>query len=168
MHAGCSPTLLNFAVPSFCWIRFPLYLLLCTVFLLNADPSLLTGLCNSLSAGFASVESFALLPFSCFKHVWHRFLGILSLDLSTLSLSSSLARDLQHITWRLSCCLLEVGHQQNLDLVASHRLGHLCFSRHMCCDSTNTSTRSFQDVRISSGIFSLVELEMQISRPFSL
>ena len=124
MHAGCSPTLLNFAVPSFCWIRFPLYLLLCTVFLLNADPSLLTGLCNSLSAGFASVESFALLAFSCFKHVWHRFLGILSLDLSTLSLKLAGSRS---ATYNLATELLSARGR------ASTKSGP-------CCESSSGSS----------------------------
>ena len=143
--------------------------------------SLLTWLCTSLSAGLPRWSFIALLPLSCFRHVWHRFLGCQSLELFTLSLSlsSSPARDLQqktwqlrfcllevkiHCTWRLSCCLLQVGHRYVLDLAASHRLGHLCFSWHVwsrCSFLRNfdlflklfviTSTRSFQDVRISSG-----------------
>ena len=64
-----------------------------------------------------------------------------------LFLSSSLARDLQHVTWRLICCLLEVGHQQNLDFGASHHLGHLCFSWHVGCNSTTVFC--FQDGRFS-------------------
>ena len=51
----------------------------CTVFLLNAGPSLLTWLCTSLSAGLPRWSFLALLPVSCFKHVWHRFLGCRSL-----------------------------------------------------------------------------------------
>ena len=57
--------------------------------------------------------------------------GLASVELFALFLSSSPARDLQHITWRLSCCLLEVRNQQNLDFAASHHLGHLCFSWHV-------------------------------------
>ena len=55
------PTLLNFADQSFCWMR-PL---------LSADPSLLTWLCTSPSAGFASVWwSFLAIFFVFFqKHV---------------------------------------------------------------------------------------------------
>ena len=131
-----------------------LCLLPCTVFLLMR-PSLLTWLCTSLSAGLPRWSFHALF------------------------LSSSPARDLQQKTWRLcfcllevgihctwqpSCCLLEVGHQQNLDFASSHHLGHLCFSWHVwtsCSFLRNfdlfmklfviTSTRSFQDVHISSG-----------------
>ena len=55
------------------------------------------------------MEPFALLPFSC-RHVWHRFIGCLPLELFTLSFSSSSrARDLQHITWRLRFCPLKVS-----------------------------------------------------------
>ena len=57
--------------------------------------------------------------------------------------SSSSARDLQHRTClRLRCCLslcsglLEVGLQYVLDLAASHLLGHLYLSWHLCCNST--------------------------------
>ena len=50
------------------------------------------------------------------------------LDVWTFSRSLSQARllsarDLQHRTWRLSCCLLEVGRRHVPDLAASHRLG---------------------------------------------
>ena len=63
-----------------------LYLLLSSAFLLNA--AVLADLAWYLAVGgSASVESFALLTFSCFKHVWHRFLGCLSLELLTLSFS---------------------------------------------------------------------------------
>ena len=68
------PTLfvLCFAIRIVCRMRFPLCLLLCTVFLLNAGPSLPNWHCISLSAGFASVWwSFLALFLSCFKHVWH-------------------------------------------------------------------------------------------------
>ena len=164
-----------------------LYLLLSSVFLLNADPSSLSFLlvavhglsapglvprCRRVCLGgvFCSLTILVLqarlapLPQLPVLGAFH-----------ALFLSSLPARDLQHITWRLrfcllefgihctwrlSCCLLVVGHQQNLDLVASHRLGHLCFSWHVlsrCSFLRNldlklfvTSTRSFQDVRISS------------------
>ena len=69
-----------------------LYLLMSSVFLLNA--AVFADLAWYLAVGgSASVESFALLPFSCFKHVWHRFVGCLSLELITLS--SSQARRLE-------------------------------------------------------------------------
>ena len=51
----------------------------CIAVLLDADPSLLTWLRTSLSAGLPRWSFLALLPLSCFKHVWHRFLGCLSL-----------------------------------------------------------------------------------------
>ena len=47
---------------------------------------MLTWLGTSLSAG---LPRWSLLPFSCFKHVWHRFLGCLSLELFTLSCSQA-------------------------------------------------------------------------------
>ena len=110
----------------------------CTVFLLNADPSLLAWHCTSLSAGLPRWRLLTLLPLSCFKHVWHRFLGCLSLLCGAshtlfllLSSSSVSARGLQHLpsdcavaargqhhcTWRLSCCLLEVGRWHVLALL---------------------------------------------------
>ena len=98
-------------------------------------PSLLTWLCTSRSA---------VLPRLCFEHVWHRFLGCLSLLCGVvhalfLCLSSSSfvnsrsatsylatallsARSLQHCIRRLSCGLLEVGIRNVLDLAAGHRL----------------------------------------------
>ena len=149
----------------------------CTVFLLNAavfvDLAFYLAVCGS-----ASVESFALLPFSCFGHVWHRFAGCLPLELFTLSLSSSPARDLQHTTLRLSCCLLQVGHQQNLDFAASHHLGHLCFSWHVRGrDSFLRNVGLFLKLRYVEefpgcrrfiGDVSRKELEMQIRLVFSL
>ena len=114
---------------------------------------------------------------------------------NSLSLSSSPARNLQqitwklrfcllevgiHCTWRLSCCLLEVRHRYVKDLDASHRPGHLCFSWHVwsrCSFLHNfdlflklfviTSTRSFQDVRTSSDN-SRVELERQTRLVFAV
>ena len=75
-----------------------LFLLLCTVFLLNADPSLLTWLCTSRSAGFASV--------------WWSFPALVL----SLKLVCCRVEILQHLSWRLhhcirrpSCGLLEVG-----------------------------------------------------------
>ena len=87
----------------------------CTVFLLNADPSLLTWLCTLLSAGLPRWTFLALLPLSCFKHAWHRFLGCRSLLCRAVRALFQFfqarllsARDLQHLTSRLRCCLLEV------------------------------------------------------------
>ena len=78
--------------------------------------------------------------------------------------SSSSARDVQQRTWRVRCCLLEVGHRHVLDLAASHRLGHLYLSWHLWRHGSFRRnpdqllklfdialTRSFQGVRISSG-----------------
>ena len=91
------------------------------------------------------------------------------------------ARDLQHLTWRLSCSLLEVGLRYVLDLAASHRLGHLCLLLHLWshCSFLRdldlslklfdiTSTRSFQGCPHFTWDISLVELDMRISRLFSL
>ena len=71
-------------------------------------------------------------PIPCFKHFWHRFFGCLSLlcgashahlphSLSsslaraTLNLTTALlsARSRHHCTWRLRCCLLQIGHQKS-------------------------------------------------------
>ena len=149
---------------------------------------MLTWLCTSLSAGFALVWwSFLALFLSCFKHLWHWFLGCLSLlcgafhalflslklvcsRCATLNLATVLlsARGRHHCTWRLSCCLLEVGLQCVLDLVASHRPGSRVLLKARVLQLHNgvlcnlhlflklfdiTSTRSFQDVLISSGMF---------------
>ena len=122
-----------------------------------------------------------------------RGLGLVKLSCSRFLFLSQArllsARDLQHLTWRLSCCLLEVGHRNVLDLAASDRLGHLCFSWHVwsrCSFLRNfdlflklfviTSTRSFQDVRISSGttlvqnsrgknqlVFAVISVRMSLS-----
>ena len=116
-------------------------------------PSLLTWLCTSLSAGLPRWSFLALLPLSCFEHVWHRFLGCLSLLCGAshalfffLSSSSAVgsrsatsylatallsARSLHHCIRRLSCGLLEVGLRCVLDLAASHHLGHLCLFLHL-------------------------------------
>ena len=116
-------------------------------------PSLLTWLCTSLSAGMPRWNFLALLPLSCLEHVWHRFLGCLSLlcgasNALFLFLSSSsavisrsatsylatallTARSLHHCIRRLSCGLLEVGLRCVLDLAASSHLGHLCLLLHL-------------------------------------
>ena len=134
--------------------------------MLNADPSsrssLLVavhglpaecGLCTSLSTGLPRWSFLALLPLSCFKHVWRRFLGCLPLLCGAshalfLFLSSSSvvgsrsatshlanamlsARNLHHCIRQLSCGLPEVWLQNILDLTASHRLGHLCLPLHL-------------------------------------
>ena len=79
------PTLLNFAVPSFCWMRFPLYLLLCGRLCCGFVPRCRRALPRS---GGAFLLSFSLSLFQA------RLLS---------------ARDLQHLTWLLRGCLLEVG-----------------------------------------------------------
>ena len=68
-------------------------------------PSLLTWLCTSLSAGLPRWSFLALLPLSCFRHVWHRFLGCLSLELFTLSFSLKLAGS-RSATYNLATALL--------------------------------------------------------------
>ena len=102
----------------------------------------------------------------------------LSLFLSFSLSQARPGRDLQHITWRLRCCLLVVGHQQHLDFAASHRLGHLCFSWHVgsrCSLLHNfdllLKLHQVEEVpgcpHFTWDIF-LIELEMQILRLFSL
>ena len=95
-------------------------MLLCTVFLLNAavfaDLYLAVG-------GLASVE---------LKHVWHGLLGLpirFSHSLS-LKLVCCLFEICNIVLGELCSCLFEVGHRHVLDLLASHHLGHLCFSLH--------------------------------------
>ena len=136
------PTLLNCAF----------YLLLCTVFLLNADPSLLTWLCTSLSFSLSQA----------------RLLSARDSATSYLATARRSARSLHHCIRRLSCGLLEVGLRYVLDLAASHRLDHLCLPLHLWshCSFLRdhdlslklfhiTSTRSFHGVRISPWTFSL-------------
>ena len=119
---------------SFCWMgllfRMPsLFPLRCSVFLLKA--AVFADLALNLAVSGLCLGRVEL---SC---VWHHFLGCLYLlcvafdALLPHSLSSSPARDLQHWTWRLRCCLLEVWHRYVLDLAASHHRDHLCFSWHV-------------------------------------
>ena len=125
---------MNCADHSFCWMRISVFsffgLLLCIAFLLDAavfaDLALYLAVC-----GLASVElpcSLTMLVLQALLAPFPR-LPILG-AFRALFLSSSPARDLQHRIWRLRCCLLEVGYK-NLDFVASHHLGHLCFSWHV-------------------------------------
>ena len=120
--------------------------------------------------------SFAFAP--AVHRLMNALCGVLMLP---FSFSSSPARDPQHRTWRLRCCLLEVGLRRGLDLAASHRLDHLYLSWHLWSHDSFlpnldqllklfniTSTRSFQGVRTSSGTFSLVELEIEIRLLVSL
>ena len=122
------PTLfvLCFAIRIVCRLRFPLCLLLCTVFLLNAGPSLPTWHCISLSAGFASVWwSFlalfllvlqtrlalnSLAAYPCCVEPFILSFTFSSLKLvcsrsATLNLATALlsARSRHHCTWRLLC-----------------------------------------------------------------
>ena len=138
-------------------------------------PSLLTWLCTSLSAGFASVWwSFPALVFSL-SFSSSSVVGSRSAT-SYLASARLSARSMHHCIRRLSCGLLEVGLRYVPDFAASHRLGHLCLSLHLWshCSFLRdldlslklfviTSTRSFQGVRISPGTIFLVELEMPIS-----
>ena len=89
--------------------------LLCTVFLLNA--AVFADLALYLAVGGLCLggASLVLLQLSCFKHVWHRFIGCLSLcgafhALLPLSLSSSPAVGSRSATsyLQLRCCLLEI------------------------------------------------------------
>ena len=112
-------------------------------------PSLLTWLCTSLLAGFASVElsrshttlvlqtRLAPIPRLPILAVWS-FSRSPSLSLKLVCLSSSRSatsylatRGLHHCIRRLSCCLLEVGFRYVLNLAASHHLSHLCSSLHL-------------------------------------
>ena len=116
-------------------LLFPFCMLPCTVFLLNA--AVFADLALYLAVGgLASVELSCFLTTLVLQARLAPFPRLpIHGAVRALFLSSMPARDLQHITWRLrfrlSCSLLEVGHQQNLDLAASHRLGHLCFSWHV-------------------------------------
>ena len=146
-------------------------------------PSLLTWLRTSLWAGLPRWSFPALLPLSCSSTsgtdssaAYPCCVELFSLSFSSSQARLLSARDLQHATAllsarglhhcirRLSCGLLEVGHQQNLDFAASHHRGHLCLPLHLSrhCSFLSdldlflklfdiTSIRNFQDVRISAG-----------------
>ena len=155
-------------------LLFPFCLVPCTVLLLNA--AVFADLALYLAVGgLASVELSCSLTTLVLQERLAPFprLPILG-AFHALFLSSSPARDLQHKTWRLSCCLLEVGRQQNLDFAASHRLGHLCLV------SRCSLLRNFDLLlklhhieefprcpHFTWDIF-LIELEMQILLLFSL
>ena len=99
LHAGCrSHAFELFEISSFSDKRllFSLYLLLCTVFLLNA--AVLVDLALYLAVGglcLGLLELSCSLSLSCFKHVRHRFFGCLSLEPFSCSLSPSQARRLE-------------------------------------------------------------------------
>ena len=134
-------------------MRFLVYLLLCTVFLLNA--AVFADLASYLAvAGLASVEltcsritlvlqaRLAPIPRLPILAVWSCSRS-LSLSLSSSSVVGSRsatsclatallsARGPRHCIRRLSCGLLEVGLRYVLDLAASDRLGHLCLPLHL-------------------------------------
>ena len=159
---------------------FPLRSLLCTVFLLNAAVFVNLALCLAV-CGSASVESFALLPFSCFRHVWHRFIDCLPLELFTLSFSLKLASS-RSATYNLAAALLSARGR------APTKTG-------LCCESSSGSSvllmarvlqlhngvlcnldlflklrhvEEFPGCRHVIGDVSRVELEMQIRLVFSL
>ena len=108
--------------------------------LLNEASSLLVALYLAV-CGLASGGAFLF----CYHSLSLKLAGSRSatLNLATALLSARglhhctwllrccLLEGLHHCTWRLRCCLLEVGYRYVLDLAASHRLGHLCFSRHV-------------------------------------
>ena len=140
-------------------------------------PSLLTWLCILLSAGLPRWCFLALLPLSCFKRVWHRFLGCPILVV--WSCSRSLSLSLKLVFCRLEICNILPGDcaavcsrsaslypatelrsargRYVLDPAASHRVGHLCLLLHLWSHCNFlflklfdiTSTRCFQGVLIS-------------------
>ena len=141
--------------------------------------SLLTWLCTSLSAGLPRWSFIALLPLSCFRHVWHRFLGCQSLELFTLSFLSLKLAGSRSATYNLATALLSARGQHSLHLATEllSAPGRASVCSGPCCESSSgssashgvwsrcsfcnfdlflklfviTSTGSFQDVRISSG-----------------
>ena len=146
------PTLLNCAEQSV-FLLDAEFRLLFPFCLLPSSVFLQTWLCTSLSAGFASVwwsfpcpltqsraSSTSATPrLPIFVWSFSRSLTTFSLKLAgswsaTLNLATALlsARGLHHCTWRLRCCLLEVGHRYVLDLAASHHWGRLCSPLHLC------------------------------------
>ena len=84
-----------------CWMRisvFPFLSACCRArCFFWMRPSLLTWLCTSLSACLPRWSFLALLPYSCFKRVWHRFLGCLSLELFTLYFSQARRLEISNI-----------------------------------------------------------------------
>ena len=103
-------------------------------------PSLLTWLCTSLSAGFALVlwSFLALLPNLVLQALLTPFLrlrilvvvGSFSRSLTTFSLKLAGSRS---ATLSLATVLLSAPGRasKNRDFIASHLLGHLCFSWHV-------------------------------------
>ena len=135
------------------------HLLLCTVFLLKVDPSLLTWLCSSLLAGFASV--------------WWSFPAlVLSLSLSEARLllardsaTSYLATELRSARGRASACSGPCYESSSWPSVLTFAFVELLHSFQRDLDLSLKlfdimSTRSLQGV---PGTFSLVELETPIS-----
>ena len=109
------PTLLNFAVPSFCWMRFPLYLLLCTVHLLNA-------------AVFFNLTVYLAV-------------GGLCLGLVELSCSRSLSLSLKLVCCRLEICNILPGDSRSASLHLATGLrsarGRASVCSGPCCESSS-------------------------------
>ena len=120
LHAGATHG------QSLCSVRIRLlFPLLVAELSLSAERGVFVYLALYLAVcGLASVE------FSCSLSTLVKLAGSRS---ATYSVATALlsARGRHRCIWRLSCCMLYVGHQYNLELAASHRLGYLCFSWHV-------------------------------------
>ena len=105
--------------------------------------SLLTWLCTSLSAGLPRWSFIALLPLSCFRHVWHRFLGCQSLELFTLSFSlSQKLAGTRSATYNLATALLSARGQHSLHLATEllSAPGRASVCSGPCCESSSGSS----------------------------
>ena len=158
-----------------------LCLLLRSVFLLNAavfvDLALYLAVCGlasvELSCSRASGTSGTVSSAAC---PWSKPRSLsLSLKLAgsrsaTYNLAAALlsARGQHSLTWRRSCCLLEVGHRYVVDLAASHRLGHLCFILFSSFSLRHHLDKKFPGCLHIIWDNSRVELERQIRFFFAL
>ena len=115
---------MNFASSSFCWMRFPLYLLLCTAFQLNAavfaDLALYLAVCG-LCLGLVELSCSRSLSLSQARLLLAR--DSATSYLATARLSS---RSLLHCIRRLRCGLLEVGLRYALDTLLRVIIGAIC------------------------------------------
>ena len=146
-------TIFKFADQSFCWMRNSVFSFLFAIYsLLNA--AVFADLALYLAVGGLARWSFlSLLPLSCFTHIWHRFLGCLSLLCGAvralclfLSSSSPVGSRFRNIV--PGDCAAVCSRSASLHpatelrsargrasvcwtLAASHRLGHLCLPLHL-------------------------------------
>ena len=155
-------------------MKLPLTLLLCTVFLLSA--AVFADLAMYLAVGgLASVDLSCSLTTLFLSNS-----SVVGSRSATSYLATGLvsARSLHHCIRRMSCGLLEVGLRYVLDLAASHHLGHPCLPLHLWSHCSFLGDLDlFLKLRHGEEFpgcphfiwdISLAELEMQISRLFSL